>query len=368
VLRGLVKAAVVFYLFLAFFAVVYAWLFGRLDRILGERATGAGALLLAGGCGLAVVAACHLAERLFPAMRRAGSAFAQLVGAVTIPQALLLALISGFGEELLFRGALWPHLGLWGTSILFGVVHILPIRALRFYPVFAAAAGLGFGWLRLTSGSVVPPMLAHFLINALNLAWLGARMQREEAAAAVPPARLVPDPAPLPPIPEADPESFPRTVWRYHLRLELTGTDRETLPQCLQSEELGLFRSMRREEVERQLHEGELVWSAVFPEPQVGFAHDLAALSVYLFEVVIGVEVAERYVAEDTTDDVRAWKVVARRGEFVKVPLTVDERGDGTFLVDPDREDIDVLAAQWTRYPRWFQDGMRFKYPRLRAL
>ncbi|MGQ0613991.1 MAG: lysostaphin resistance A-like protein [Planctomycetaceae bacterium] len=368
-LRSFVRTAVVFYLFLSLFALLYAGLFGHLPRIFGEHGPQSGSLLLAAGCALAVVAACHLADRLVPAMRRAGEAFARLVGAVTLPQALLLASVSGFGEELLFRGALWPHLGLWGSSILFGVVHILPVRALRFYPVVATLAGLGFGWLRRESGSVAPPMLAHFLVNALNLAWLGARMRRAEAAAAsAPPARLPPDPAPFPPIPETDAESFPRTVWRYHLRLELAGTDRETLPQCLQSEELGLFRSMRREEVERRLREGELVWSGVFREPQTSFPHDLAALSVYVFDVVIGVEVAERYVSDETTDDVRAWKVVARRGEFVKVPLSVEDRGDGTFGVDPEREDSEVLAAQWARYPRWFQDGMRFKYPRLRAL
>ena len=38
------------------------------------------------------------------------------------------------------------------------------------------------------------------------------------------------------------------------------------------------------------------------------------------------------------------------------------------YDVDPDREDLEVIAARWAEYPRWFQDGMMFKYPRLRDL
>ena len=40
---------------------------------------------------------------------------------------------------------------------------------------------------------------------------------------------------------------------------------------------------------------------------------------------------AERYVDERTTDDVRAWKVVAQRGEWVKVPLLVGTPEEGRF-------------------------------------
>ena len=105
-----------------------------------------------------------------------------------------------------------------------------------------------------------------------------------------------------------------------------------------------------------------------FRDPLTGFAHDVAAFSAYLFQTVVGIEVAERHVDEETTDDVRAWKVVAQRGEWVKVPLLIDPPEDGRFVVDPEHEDTNVMAAHWSEYPRWFQDGMRFKYPPLREL
>ena len=55
--------------------------------------------------------------------------------------------IYGVGEELLFRGALWPHLGLPGTTFLFGLVHIIPRKQLWGYPLFALGAGLLLGLL-----------------------------------------------------------------------------------------------------------------------------------------------------------------------------------------------------------------------------
>ena len=46
----------------------------------------------------------------------------ELLGPITFRAALGLALLSGVAEELLFRGALWPHLGLFGTTFLFALV------------------------------------------------------------------------------------------------------------------------------------------------------------------------------------------------------------------------------------------------------
>ena len=40
--------------------------------------------------------------------------------------------------------------------------------------------------------------------------------------------------------------------------------------------------------------------------------------------------------------------------------------GEELIVYNPDRDDIEVVAARWETYPRWFQDGMRFKYPDLR--
>ena len=140
------------------------------------------------------------------------------------------------------------------------------------------------------------------------------------------------------------------------------------MQECLEHEQLALFSCVNREEVYRQFAEGMFIFTQSFPSPFGAFPSDISTISTYLFQPVIGIEVAERYTDRDRTDDVRAWKIVAQRGEWVKVPLLVEALGDGKFSIDQDKDDQEVLAAHWNEYPRWFQDGMRFKYPNLRDL
>lgn len=163
-------------------------------------------------------------------------------------------------------------------------------------------------------------------------------------------------------------DEFPITAWRYHLDVRVDGPDRHNLPDALEAEDLDLFGDLPREQAYAAIRDGRLRYDAVRAEPAPAFPQDLAVLSLYLFEVVRGIEVAERYVAENVTDDVRAWKVVARRGEWVKVPLVVGRTAEGGFLVDADHEDLEIVRARWGTYPLWFHDGMRRKHPSLRAL
>lgn len=163
-------------------------------------------------------------------------------------------------------------------------------------------------------------------------------------------------------------DAFPITAWRYHLDLAVSGLDRQNLVDALEGEDLDLFADLPREEAYRAICAGRLRYSGARAEPAAGFAKDLSILSLFLFEVVRGLEVAERYAAEDVTDDVRAWKVLARRGEWVKVPLVVARDADGRFVVDAEADDLEVVEARWASYPLWFQDGMRRKHAALRRL
>lgn len=163
-------------------------------------------------------------------------------------------------------------------------------------------------------------------------------------------------------------DQFPITAWRYHLELAVGGLDRQNLVDALEGEELELFADLSREDAYRQIAAGRLLFSGTRAEPAAGFAKDLSILSLFLFEVIRGLEVAERYVAENVTDDVRAWKVLARRGEWVKVPLVVRQDAEGRFVVDAEADDLEVVEARWAAYPLWFQDGMRRKHASLRRL
>jgi len=125
--------------------------------------------------GLVVVAGSHVATRL----TRWGEALArrlgEAIGPISIPNALLLAMASGLGEELFFRGALQPRVGLVLASLLFGAAHFVPSRDLWPWSMFALVVGLLFGALFDWTGTLVAPVVAHTVVNAINLPMIGGR-------------------------------------------------------------------------------------------------------------------------------------------------------------------------------------------------
>jgi membrane protease YdiL (CAAX protease family) len=182
--RRLVRTAAAFYGITILFAFGYALFSGTITTLFGERAPTAGHVLAALAVGLGVVGLCRLGERTVPAVRRAWEALGRILGPLDWKAAITLAVISGVAEELLFRGALWPHLGLFGTSLLFGLVHVIPQRALWIYPLFATGCGFLLGLLRQGSENVAPPMIAHAVVNGINLVVLARRRPLASATAA----------------------------------------------------------------------------------------------------------------------------------------------------------------------------------------
>ncbi len=122
--------------------------------------------------GLAVVALTRLATKHFAWARELNSSFRDLLGPLTGREILILALASSIGEELLFRGALLPWLGVWAQAALFAALHVGPKK--RFLPWTASAFVLGaaFGELAVRTGNLGGAIAAHFMINFLNLRYI----------------------------------------------------------------------------------------------------------------------------------------------------------------------------------------------------
>ena len=131
---------------------------------------GSGAAVATGVIGVA-----RLLTRRTEAGRALAVELARALGPLRIWQIALLALASGIGEELFFRGALQPRVGLVLASLLFGLVHLLPSWPLALWSLFAAVAGLLFGLLFDLTGNLLAPVIAHVLVNAINLRWLVLR-------------------------------------------------------------------------------------------------------------------------------------------------------------------------------------------------
>ncbi len=86
---------------------------------------------------------------------------------------VVIALIPGIGEELVFRGLIQnemyranknPHVAIWLTAIIFSAIHL---QFLGFVPRVLLGAFLGYVYY--WSGNLLVPMLAHFLNNGLQL-------------------------------------------------------------------------------------------------------------------------------------------------------------------------------------------------------
>jgi membrane protease YdiL (CAAX protease family) len=119
--------------------------------------------------GLVVVGLTRLATRHFSWARDLHTSFRDLLGPLTTREIVVLALASSIGEELLFRGALLPWLGLWWQGLVFALLHVGPGK--RFLPWTASAMVLGvaFGALAIRTGNLGAAIAAHFTINFFNL-------------------------------------------------------------------------------------------------------------------------------------------------------------------------------------------------------
>jgi uncharacterized protein len=127
--------------------------------------------------GLALVGLWRLGRRCFATARELEDQLAALLGPVGAADAAALALLSSFGEELFFRGAVQGALGYLPAALLFALLHCGPGRALRLWSLFAALAGLLFGALMLWRGNLLAPVTAHFLVNCINLQALSRRFR-----------------------------------------------------------------------------------------------------------------------------------------------------------------------------------------------
>lgn len=174
------KAALLVYGALAAAAFAWAFVRGDLDLYdhpapwlhLGGLASALTGLALGLAVGGGVVAATRTLVRRTEWARRLHLEFRQIFGPLSTRDVLVFAGLSSVAEELFFRGALQPSLGLVASSLVFGLLHVGPSR--RFLPWTGMAIAMGFvlGALYQATGNLVAPVVAHLTINALNLQYI----------------------------------------------------------------------------------------------------------------------------------------------------------------------------------------------------
>lgn len=126
-------------------------------------------LALGGAAGLLLVGLWELGRRRLHAAAELEARLAELLAGLGRDEAIALALLSAMAEETLFRGAIQGAFGWLPATLLFALLHAGPQRALRLWGIFALAAGGLFGALVAWRGALLPAVVAHFVVNSLNL-------------------------------------------------------------------------------------------------------------------------------------------------------------------------------------------------------
>lgn len=165
------RLAWVFYLFLA---VVGAFWMGWRERRVGlEHFVDAGTwwLDLAAGilAGVALVSIWLAARRWCSSAKRLETQLAELLGPLDRSEIMGLAMLSGFSEELFFRGAMQGAWGWLPATVLFALLHSGPGAAYRIWTAFAAVAGVVLAGLMIWRGNLLAPVVAHTVVNGWNL-------------------------------------------------------------------------------------------------------------------------------------------------------------------------------------------------------
>jgi membrane protease YdiL (CAAX protease family) len=119
--------------------------------------------------GLGIVFASRLALYRFEWARALHRELRGLLNPLSDFEIVVLAVASSVGEEMFFRGALLPAIGIVGSSAVFALLHIGPKARYLPWTISSFGAGLLFGAVFMWTGDLTGPVLAHFLVNFLNL-------------------------------------------------------------------------------------------------------------------------------------------------------------------------------------------------------
>ncbi len=108
-------------------------------------------------------------ERLSPSYRDFKQTLRDQFGKIKPAYLVYLAALSGFSEELLFRGAIQPFLGIGATSIIFGLLHLGPGGKITAWTGWATFSGVLFGSITVATSSIWLAVVIHSLVNLISM-------------------------------------------------------------------------------------------------------------------------------------------------------------------------------------------------------
>ena len=167
------RPALVLVIYLVLSAVALAWgtLRGQPNvwHLAGSDPAVVTGILGGLAAGLLIVFASRMALYRFEWARWLHRELRHLLFPLTDFEIVVLAVASSVGEEMFFRGAMLPAIGLVGSSAIFALLHIGPKARHLPWTASSFAVGLLFGAMFQWTGDLTGPVVAHFLVNFLNL-------------------------------------------------------------------------------------------------------------------------------------------------------------------------------------------------------
>lgn len=178
------RLAWIFYLLLAVGGAVWiGWREGRIPAALfADHDTWWVDLFLGLAVGGALLLLWALGRGRLERARELERMVRELVAPLAPTEILALALLSGFAEEVFFRGALQGAWGWLPATLLFALLHSGPGPAFRLWTLFAAVAGLAFAGLTIWRGNLLAPIVAHMVVNGVNLTRISRPMASQGSA------------------------------------------------------------------------------------------------------------------------------------------------------------------------------------------
>jgi uncharacterized protein len=122
--------------------------------------------------GAVVVITSRLAVQRWTWAQKLHTELGPVASGMTTTTVVVVAALSSLGEELLFRSLLTPLIGVWAQGLVFGLLHQVRGTSRWVWMSWAGIVGLALGAMYWTTGSLAGPLVAHALINGLNLAYL----------------------------------------------------------------------------------------------------------------------------------------------------------------------------------------------------
>ncbi|MCD4783954.1 MAG: CPBP family intramembrane metalloprotease [Candidatus Eremiobacteraeota bacterium] len=153
------------------------WMFVRRIPVFDDIKITSGAIIMGVIAGFAILASSaifHLIDRVLFQLRMKNlieNYIYPVFSKISLPEILLIAVMSGFCEEFFFRGILMKEFGIITASIVFGLLHTAN-RETWFMGVWSALAGFVFGLLYIKTGNLFIPMVAHAVNNFIAISYV----------------------------------------------------------------------------------------------------------------------------------------------------------------------------------------------------